>query len=282
MRLGFGRLGLGKQFDCMFPTLIPHYGNAPVIARAARLASGGTHLMIIDGLGMLSLVGKWKTSGDGSSGQPAMFPKLVQDIQGYQFQNATAGGVTLFASSYDKKEGDFVVAWGQSATNGELGLGEGALKSATRPTRVESLDGITLLDMSAGQNSTFFIARPPPTPTETSDAIKTTTIASEAAALAPAAVVPNIGSGGVDLSGFGFDFGPPVAKASVIPVISTYLTEAAKAGISRTNVEKWEALPRWPELGQVGEECVICGREGEQDALECEKVSIPFFVLPSA
>lgn len=86
--------------------------------------------MFIDALGMVSLVGKWKTSGDGSAGQPWMAPKLVQDIQGYKWKLITSGGVTLFASTYDDKEGDFTVGWGQSATYGELALGEGAVSLA--------------------------------------------------------------------------------------------------------------------------------------------------------
>lgn len=40
----------------------------------------------------------------------------------------SAGGVTLFASTHDKKEGDFLVCWGQAATYGELGLGAGAVR----------------------------------------------------------------------------------------------------------------------------------------------------------
>lgn len=56
-----------------------------------------------------------------------MTPKLVQDIMGYKWKNITAGGVTLFATTYDNKEGDFAVCWGQGANCGELALGEGSV-----------------------------------------------------------------------------------------------------------------------------------------------------------
>jgi hypothetical protein len=60
--------------------------------------------------------------------QPWMVPKLVQDIMGFKWQNISAGGVTLFASTYDSKEGDFVVGWGQNANYGELAFGAGSVR----------------------------------------------------------------------------------------------------------------------------------------------------------
>jgi hypothetical protein len=57
-----------------------------------------------------------------------MTPKLVQDIMGYKWKKITSGGVTLFATTFDPKEGDFVVGWGQGASCGELALGAGAVR----------------------------------------------------------------------------------------------------------------------------------------------------------
>lgn len=205
-----------------------------------------------------------------------MSPKLVQDIQGYKWKNITAGGVTLFASTWDPKEGDFVVGWGQSATCGELALGEGSLKSATRPTRIESLDGVTLVDMSAGQNTTFFIARPPPSSVPAAAAVVANSSTSVSATDKAAASVSATVTAGVDMSGFGFDFAPVVVAKPLGPTISTHASEAKLMGPSRTLVSKWEAFPRFPSLDddeEGGEECQICGKE-EGDALECEKVCI--------
>lgn len=67
-------------------------------------------------------------------GQPWMSPKLVQDIMGYKWKRISAGGVTLFASTWDPKEGDFLVGWGQSANCGELMLGAGAVSFLLYPS----------------------------------------------------------------------------------------------------------------------------------------------------
>lgn len=38
------------------------------------------------------------------------------------------------------------VAWGQNVFNSELGLGEGEAKSATKPLRVRTLDGVDVFE----------------------------------------------------------------------------------------------------------------------------------------
>lgn len=38
------------------------------------------------------------------------------------------------------------VAWGQNANNAELGYGEGEPKSATKPQRVRTLDGVNVFE----------------------------------------------------------------------------------------------------------------------------------------
>ncbi|SPO42313.1 related to SRM1  len=51
------------------------------------------------------------------------------------------------------------VCWGQNAHHGELGLGEGKPRSAVKPMRCETLDGLSILDIGAGQSTTYYIAR---------------------------------------------------------------------------------------------------------------------------
>lgn len=69
-----------------------------------------------------------------------MSPRLVQEIQGYKFKLASAGGVCIFASCYDPKAGDFVVSFGQGASHGELAHGEGAVsESSNRPEQFTNL-----------------------------------------------------------------------------------------------------------------------------------------------
>lgn len=199
-----------------------------------------------------------------------MFPKLVQEIQGYKWRIISSGGVTLFASTYEPRDGDFTVSWGQSANCGELSQGEGSLKSYTKPTRIDGMDGLTILDIAAGQNSTFFVARPPPL--SSAPAPEHTTVVPVSTVPATTPVVA--GSTGVDLSGFGFDFAPPPV---VVAVTSKATLPVKASGPSRTETAVWEALLRFPEIEEpaegveVDENCCICHLEGD-DALECEKV----------
>lgn len=210
-----------------------------------------------------------------------MAPKLVQEIQGYKWRNITAGGVTLFASTYDPKEGDFMVGWGQGAGYGELALGAGTVrpfllprpsiltnrvqvKSATKPVRIDGFDGITILDIAGGQNTTFFIARPPPT---------STTVPSPLDSPAPEVVSTPIvvtPSSGIDLSGFGYSFAPP----AVVKPVEKLVLQPVVESLSRTQAEAWEELLRYPTVLDAVDQCQVCGIEdGPEESLECEMVS---------
>jgi len=248
--------------------------------------------------------------------QPWMNPKPVQDIMGYKWEHISSGGVTLFCGAQDPKEGDFVVSWGQGATYGELALGPGSVshtsdslgsfdllnrlcrsqaKSSTKPARIDYLDGIEMLDIAAGQNTTFFIARPPPTEKAKAEAKQLENVPAPVAA-APALPLmddtPADSPGAsafkpsIDLSGFGFAFGAPSTGASDSKPASsgdaTPVNEAERKknadGISRTQQGAWEELPRWPTVYDAQDECNICSKienEAKGDSLECEKVSLP-------
>jgi len=47
------------------------------------------------------------------------------------------------------------IVFGQGCINAELGLGAGNPKGSTKPIRCETLDGIAILDIACGQNTTF-------------------------------------------------------------------------------------------------------------------------------
>ncbi|GAA5942352.1 uncharacterized protein JCM15063_002979 [Sporobolomyces koalae] len=286
---GLGRTGLGAQMDVLKPTQIPTFAGDNVLTRCRHIAAGSTNNLFIDNQGMVLLCGKWKTSGDGSAGQPWMTPRPVQDIMGYQWKIISSGGVTLFAHAQDPKEGDFTVAWGQNAHYGELALGPGSSKSSTKPQRIDYLDGVELLDIAAGQNTTFFIARPPPTEAAKEESKKLesvpapidSSVASDATELAPVATESSGSTAfkpSIDLSGFGFAFGAPSpAAGSPAPVDApvTSAQERKKNAIvmSRTVQAAWEELPRYPLLDNVRDECNVCGRienEPMGDSLECE------------
>jgi len=74
---------------------------------------------------------------------------------------ATCGGVTMFGyCPSDEVGGIMTIGWGQNANSGELGLGEGVPKSATKPQEITALKGIDIFQVAAGQHTTFFLAQP--------------------------------------------------------------------------------------------------------------------------
>ncbi|GAA6004324.1 hypothetical protein JCM10207_000669 [Rhodosporidiobolus poonsookiae] len=287
---GLGRLGLGAQQDVLVPVQIPQFAGANVLTRAKKIAAGSTNTLFIDNQNMVLLCGKWKTSGDGSAGQPWMTPRSVHELQGFKFDLISAGGVTLFGHAHDPKDGDLTVAWGQNANYRELALGEGSSKSATKPARIDYLDGIEILDIAAGQATTFFLARPPPTQAD-KDAVKAPVVppAPAAAPASPAAAEPATAAGAgaapkpaVDLSGFGFSFMPsPAGSAASTPPPPPAAPAKAAAPtertVSRTQQAAWEELMRWPDVPpeELAESCKECGgvdTEGPKgEMLECEK-----------
>ncbi|EJU03844.1 RCC1/BLIP-II [Dacryopinax primogenitus] len=160
---GYCRLGLGHPKDMLIPTLVPQYAGPNVLMRAAFVAAGPTSTIVIDRQKMLQMAGKFKTSGAGSVGQPFSTFRYFPEIQGCKVLLAAAGGVTHFATAVDEDAGPggvMTIAWGQNAINSELGLGEGQPKSTPKPVRMETLNGIDVFALAAGQNTSFFLARP--------------------------------------------------------------------------------------------------------------------------
>lgn len=154
------------------------------------------------------------------------------------------------------------------------------LKSATKPTRIDPMDNITVLDLAAGQNTTFIIARPPPTPTELAAvASESTSSAPTTSTNAGVSTVPST-SNSVDLSGFGFSFGPPVPVAAAVVEVKKEVSggSSLKDSISKTETGPWEELGRYPLEVQAQDACLVCGdEEKEEESLECEMVSFYFF-----
>ncbi|KZT59067.1 RCC1/BLIP-II protein [Calocera cornea HHB12733] len=162
---GYCRLGLGHQKDVLTPTLVPQFAGANEMTRGAFVAAGPTATIVIDRQRMLLMAGKFKTSGAGSVGQPFTTFRYFAEIQGCKMLLAAAGGVTHFATAEDDDSptgaaGIMTIAWGQNAINSELGLGEGQPKSTPKPVRVETLNGVDVIGLAAGQNTSFFLARP--------------------------------------------------------------------------------------------------------------------------
>ncbi|KAJ7746825.1 regulator of chromosome condensation 1/beta-lactamase-inhibitor protein II [Mycena maculata] len=163
---GYCRLGLGTQADELKPKLVPNFAGTNELLMGALVVAGPSNSVVVDRQGMYWMTGKWKNSGEGSSGSPYSSFRYMQDIMACKVTKACCGGVThwlLTPDDDDPETGEpavMTVAWGQNAANGELGLGPDEPKSATKPTKHIPLSGVTVIDIAAGQNTTLFLAKP--------------------------------------------------------------------------------------------------------------------------
>ncbi|KAG6867701.1 hypothetical protein C0993_012151 [Termitomyces sp. T159_Od127] len=157
---GYCRLGLGNQVDVLKPKAVPQFAGPSSATTGAIIAAGPSNSVVVDKQGMYWMAGKWKNSGEGSAGSPYSTFRFMQDIQGCKISLARSGGVTHWVLTPDEDDTVMTVGWGQNAANGELGLGPDEPKSATKPTRVIPLNGIEILDIAAGANTTVFLSKP--------------------------------------------------------------------------------------------------------------------------
>ncbi|EIW75324.1 RCC1 BLIP-II [Coniophora puteana RWD-64-598 SS2] len=156
---GYCRLGLGNQQDVLVPKAVPQFAGPNESGTGKYIAAGPSSTIVVDQLQAFWMAGKWKNSGEGSSGSPYSSFRPIQDLMGIKVLHASSGGVTHFALATEE-EGVMTVAWGQGASNGELGLGPEEPKSTSKPTRHMPLSGIDVLSVAAGQNTTYILARP--------------------------------------------------------------------------------------------------------------------------
>jgi hypothetical protein len=144
----------------LIPKVVPNFAGPNVVTMGAIVAAGPSNSVVVDKQGMYWMAGKWKNSGEGSSGSPYSSFRYMQDIMACKIRFVACGGVTHWALTDDDGGGVMTVAWGQNAVNGELGLGPNEPKSATKPNKVQPLSGVDVFAIAAGQNTTFFLAKP--------------------------------------------------------------------------------------------------------------------------
>ncbi|KAF7317896.1 PHD-type domain-containing protein [Mycena kentingensis (nom. inval.)] len=157
---GYCRLGLGGQVDEMRPKSVPQFASSKESMRGAFVTAGPSNSVVIDRQGMYYMAGKAR-----SGGSPYSQFRILQDIMACKISFAICGGVTHWVLTPDDDDNApagqvMTVGWGQSAANSELGLGPDEPKSATKPTKHIPLVGVDVFEIAAGQNTTFFLARP--------------------------------------------------------------------------------------------------------------------------
>ncbi|CED84407.1 Uncharacterized conserved protein, contains RCC1 domain [Phaffia rhodozyma] len=162
---GYCRLGLGHQKDQLLPVVVPQFAQEKVILRAKSIACGPASSMVIDNQSMLLVAGRWKTTGEGSSGAPYTTFRFMSDMMQCKVTKVCAGSSAFFALSAnpEKPAGTdemITIGWGQAIQHGELAVGEGQPKSMTRPAKNFTLDGIKILDAACSAYTTVFLAEP--------------------------------------------------------------------------------------------------------------------------
>lgn len=130
------------------------------------------------------------------------------------------------------------------------------------------------LEVAAGQNTTFFLVRPPST---SPDSIKDS--ASAAASAPPVAEAYDSGWGytapQVSLIIPGADVRASASPSPSPAPIADQLGTLPALGPSRTLSSKWDELPRFPAILHAQDECRVCKQETDVSLLECEKARTP-------
>ncbi|WVR07652.1 hypothetical protein IAU60_004694 [Kwoniella sp. DSM 27419] len=156
---GYSRLGLQDQKDRMVPTVVPHFAGNNMVTRGESILCGPTSSIVVDRQKMILIAGKFKLTGDGSTGQPYTYFKYIQELMACKIIKAACGGCTHFVTTPENGE-VMTVGFGQGALYGELGLGPDVGKSATKPVKIEPLSGIDVIDVAGGAFFSLFLAKP--------------------------------------------------------------------------------------------------------------------------
>ncbi|CAG2103028.1 unnamed protein product [Medioppia subpectinata] len=144
---GYGRLGHTETKDELMPRNIKTFDS---LNRGVKsIFSGGTFSMAIDENGLLYFWGQNK-----SSGEATMYPKNVQDLNGWNVRSIGCANKSIVLAADDS-----LISWGPSPTYGELGYGENKAKSSTTPQEVKPMEGIYTHDVVCGFAHTLIMAR---------------------------------------------------------------------------------------------------------------------------
>ncbi|XP_041378460.1 protein RCC2-like [Gigantopelta aegis] len=144
---GYGRLGHAAPKDELVPRLLKNFEGPN--RGAIQIHAGSAFSLAVSEMGALFLWGQTK-----STGEAAMYPKLVHDLQGWKVRSVGCCNRSIVVAADES-----TVSWGPSPTYGELGYGENKPHSSTVPQEVKPLSGIYIQSISCGFAHTLLIAR---------------------------------------------------------------------------------------------------------------------------
>jgi len=157
----YGRLGLGstKNKDVFRPEMCECSGWVAMGKRLTedkclfkKLAAGKESSLAVLSERMTTYA--W---GKVKAAQPEadMYPKILQDLQGWDIRSISLGAGFIMVAADTS-----VIAWG-AGTEGSLGFGDPPKfpKSSAQARKVEPLEGLTALSISAGANHTVMVLK---------------------------------------------------------------------------------------------------------------------------
>ncbi|CAG0915961.1 unnamed protein product [Notodromas monacha] len=142
---GYGRLGHNEPKDEHVPRLLEFFDGHN---RGAKMIAAGSScsLAVLAVGGGLVMWGATKKTGEAN-----MYPKPVQDLQGWNIKDLTCGNTSIGVVADDS-----LIVWGPSPCYGELGLGV-QTKSSSKPKEVSDLEGCTVHKISMGLAHTLIL-----------------------------------------------------------------------------------------------------------------------------
>eukprot|EP00741_Cyanophora_paradoxa_P014472 tig00020801_g13957.t1 len=143
---GYGRLGTGDTKDQPSAVELKSFKPREGYSSLKAVACGAAVSMAILATKECYMWGQVKKTGDSW-----MTPKSHPELAGWDTRAASAGSSTYFVAA-DKS----TICWGMGST-GELGLGVGGPKSSANPRKVDGLEGLVTLSVSAGQSHTLVV-----------------------------------------------------------------------------------------------------------------------------
>eukprot|EP00035_Acanthoeca_spectabilis_P020845 m.434863 g.434863 ORF g.434863 m.434863 type:complete len:581 (-) comp17780_c0_seq1:1385-3127(-) len=148
---GYGRLGHAANADEHYPRLVIHFrpGN-PLTGGAQRIWAGGfSNFVETRSMNQLWFWGQLK-----SSGEATMYPKPSEEIRSVKLKMMAVGNKHVVITTAD----GMTYTMGSSPCYGELGYGDGVMRSSTSFKEVEPIKGVPVIGISAGFAQTIFLA----------------------------------------------------------------------------------------------------------------------------
>ncbi|CAN0872319.1 Protein RCC2 [Linum grandiflorum] len=132
-------LGHREQKDEWAPRRVDIFQRQNVLPPDAIISAGAVNSSCTAGGGQLYMWGKIKNTGD-----DWMYPKPLMDLSGWNIRCMDSGHMHHFVGADTS-----CISWG-SAQYGELGYGPMGQKSSAIPKKVDTLEGMHVLDVACG------------------------------------------------------------------------------------------------------------------------------------